>query len=93
MQLTQGQRCYLAIRPEKVSITAEKPENLRNALKGKILDIAYLGNLSTYHVELPTGQIVKAQTANTRRLSRRALTWEDEVWLGWTDTAAVLLEQ
>ncbi|RKT32195.1 putrescine transport system ATP-binding protein [Roseovarius halotolerans] len=93
VQLTQGQRCYLAIRPEKVSITAEKPENLRNALKGKILDIAYLGNLSTYHVELPTGQIVKAQTANTRRLSRRALTWEDEVWLGWTDTAAVLLEQ
>ncbi|MHA7825966.1 MAG: ABC transporter ATP-binding protein [Roseovarius sp.] len=93
VELTQGQRCSLAIRPEKVSITAEKPEDKRNALKGKILDIAYLGNLSTYHVELPTGQIIKAQTANTRRLSRRALTWEDEVWLGWTDTAAVLLEQ
>ncbi|MCZ0811392.1 MAG: ABC transporter ATP-binding protein [Pseudomonadota bacterium] len=92
VQLTQGQRCYLAIRPEKVSITAQKPEDKRNALKGKILDIAYLGNLSTYHVELPTGQIIKAQTANTRRLSRRALTWGDEVWLGWTDTAAVLLE-
>ena len=93
VELTQGQRCSLAIRPEKVSITAEKPEDKRNTLKGKILDIAYLGNLSTYHVELPTGQIIKAQTANTRRLSRRALTWEDEVWLGWTDTAAVLLEQ
>ena len=91
-QLTDGQRCALAIRPEKVSITAEKPEDKRNALHGKILDIAYLGNISTYHVELPGGQIVKAQTANTRRLSRRSFTWEDEVWLSWTDTAAVLLE-
>ena len=90
--LTDGSRAALAIRPEKVSISAEKPENTRNALQGKILDIAYLGNLSTYHVELPTGQIVKAQAANTRRLSRRSFTWEDEVWISWTDTAAVLLE-
>ncbi|SHL50304.1 putrescine transport system ATP-binding protein [Roseovarius litoreus] len=91
-QLSDGQRVFLAIRPEKVEITADKPENKRNALRGKIIDIAYLGNISTYHVALPSGQIVKAQTANTRRLSRRSFTWEDEVWLSWTDTAAVLLE-
>ncbi|MHA7850312.1 ABC transporter ATP-binding protein [Roseovarius sp.] len=91
-QLTDGQRVFLAIRPEKVEITADKPESKRNALRGKIIDIAYLGNISTYHVALPNGQIVKAQTANTRRLSRRSFTWEDEVWLSWTDTAAVLLE-
>ncbi|WP_306151354.1 ABC transporter ATP-binding protein [Roseovarius sp. MMSF_3281] len=90
--LTDGSRAALAIRPEKVSISAERPEDKRNALQGKILDIAYLGNLSTYHVELPSGQIVKAQAANTRRLSRRSFTWEDEVWISWTDTAAVLLE-
>ncbi|WP_101066915.1 ABC transporter ATP-binding protein [Roseovarius salinarum] len=88
----KGQACHLAIRPEKVSITAEKPRDKRNALQGKILDIAYLGNISTYHVELPGGQVIKAQTANTRRLSRRTFTWEDTVWLSWTDTAAVLLE-
>jgi len=35
---------------------------------------------------------MKAQTANTRRLSRRSLTWEDAVWLSWTDTAAAVLE-
>ncbi|MRU15723.1 ABC transporter ATP-binding protein [Roseovarius sp. A21] len=90
--LADGSRAALAIRPEKVSISAEKPDDKRNALKGKILDIAYLGNLSTYHVELPNGQIIKAQAANTRRLSRRSFTWEDEVWISWTDTAAVLLE-
>ena len=90
--LKNGQTCYLAIRPEKVAISAERPGNLANAVQGRILDIAYLGNLSTYHVELANGQIIKAQIANTRRLSRRDFTWEDDVWLGWTDTAASLLE-
>ena len=87
-----GNRCSLAIRPEKVAISAEKPTDLPNAVQGTIHDIAYLGNLSTYHVVLDNGLHIKAQTANTRRLSRRAFTWEDKVWLGWTDTAAVVLE-
>lgn len=88
----KGQACHLAIRPEKVTITADKPVDVPNAVQGKITDIAYLGNLSTYHVELATGQMVKCQAANTRRLSARPFTWEDDVWLSWSDTAAVLLE-
>ncbi|MCL6285816.1 ABC transporter ATP-binding protein [Ruegeria sp. 2012CJ41-6] len=89
--LSTGQSCSLAIRPEKVAISAERPEEAANAVQGKVLDIAYLGNLSTYHVELPNGLVIKAQTANTRRISRRSFTWEDPVWLSWTATAGVLL--
>ncbi|MEM9125981.1 MAG: ABC transporter ATP-binding protein, partial [Pseudomonadota bacterium] len=89
--LSNGQGCHLAIRPEKVMISAERPTDAINAVQGKVHDIAYLGNLSTYHVELPNGSIIKAQTANTRRISRRSFTWEDPVWLSWTATAAVLL--
>ncbi|MFD2741235.1 ABC transporter ATP-binding protein [Sulfitobacter aestuarii] len=88
-----GQKCHLAIRPEKIFIATEKPVDAQNAVQGRVLDIAYLGNLSTYHVELPGGQIIKAQTANTRRLARRSITWEDRVWVGWSATAGVLLDQ
>lgn len=87
----QGQAAHLAIRPEKITITTTKPEG-DNLLQGKVLDIAYLGNLSTYHVELPTGQVIKAQTANTKRIARRDITWEDPVWISWSATAGVLLE-
>jgi putrescine transport system ATP-binding protein len=90
---SDGQKAHLAIRPEKISITTEKPEDAKNAVQGSVLDIAYLGNLSTYHVQLTGGQIIKAQTANTRRLSRRSITWEDKVWISWSATAGVLLEQ
>jgi putrescine transport system ATP-binding protein len=84
--------CHFAIRPEKVSISAEKPDAV-NVMKGKIIDIAYLGNISTYHVEIAAGVIFKAQATNTRRLSRRTYTWEDEVYLSWTDTAGVVLKE
>ena len=85
--------CHFAIRPEKVSITRDRPTDRTNTMQGKVLEIAYLGNISTYHVELPTGQVIKAQQANNRRISRRSFTWHDAVWLSFTDTAGVLLSQ
>ncbi|NUH66800.1 ABC transporter ATP-binding protein [Sulfitobacter sp. S0837] len=93
LPFSEGQQAHLAIRPEKIRITTERPEDAPNALQGKVLDIAYLGNLSTYHVELPGGQVIKAQTANTRRIARRDITWEDPVWISWSATAGVLLAQ
>jgi len=84
---------HFAIRPETVGISAEKPAASENSYQGKILDIAYLGNISTYHVELPSGHIIKAQTANTQRLSERGLTWEDTVWVYFQGSAGVLLKR
>ncbi|MHC4434340.1 MAG: ABC transporter ATP-binding protein [Planctomycetota bacterium] len=91
MPLTAGAHVFYAIRPEKVAITPERPRDVANAVKGRIHDIAYLGNISTYHVELKNGQFIKAQTANNRRIARRSFTWDDTVWLSWTDTAGVVL--
>ena len=56
-----------------------------------MIDIGYLGNISTYHVELAGGLMVKSQVTNTRRISRRDITWEDEVWISFTTTAGVVL--
>nr|WP_308420243.1 TOBE domain-containing protein [Salipiger profundus] len=83
---------HYSIRPEKLTIDTEKPDR-PNVYKGKVIDIAYLGNISTYHVELAGGQMVKAQMVNARRLSNRHITWEDEVWVGFTETAGVVLEE
>ena len=89
---SEGQTCHLAIRPEKVAIHSDEPD-AANKVQGTVLDIAYLGNISTYHVELPSGHTVKAQTANNRRVARRSFTWDDTVWLSWTETAGVALDR
>ncbi len=60
-------------------------------IEGTVHDIAYLGNISTYKVELPGGRMMKAQVANDRRIARREITWDDKVWLSFTDTAGVVL--
>ncbi len=52
-------RATLAIRPEKVNIATERPAEMTNIIHGKVLDIAYLGNMSTYVIETPTGQHIK----------------------------------
>ncbi|MDC0116083.1 ABC transporter ATP-binding protein [Octadecabacter sp.] len=84
--------CQFAIRPEKIAISSDKPD-AANVVAGKIIDIAYLGNISTYHVEVASGFILKAQATNVRRVSRRNMTWEDDVYLSWTDTAGVVLTE
>jgi len=90
--IAEGQTCHVAIRPEKVEIHGDRPDDA-NVLRGRVVDIGYLGNLSTYHVELGNGQIIRAQSFNTERDTRRRFTWEDEVWVNWTETCAVLLER
>ncbi|HKL06972.1 MAG TPA: TOBE domain-containing protein [Roseovarius sp.] len=85
-----GQTVTLSLRPEKMSISKTRPD-AANVLHGKVVDIAYLGNISTYHVELVDGLKIKAQATNTRRVSQRDITWEDDVWISFRDTAGVVL--
>ena len=92
-KIAPGTRVHFAIRPEKVAIASERPEGRANVIEGTVSDIAYLGNISTYKVEVAGGRMIKAQVANERRLARRDITWDDKVFLSFTDTAGVVLQQ
>lgn len=86
-----GSTLWLAIRPEKIAISKQQPIDKDNIVQGEVIDIAYSGDTSTYHVQIADGTIVKTLQANQRRLSNREITWEDKVWLSWTNTAAIAL--
>lgn len=90
--IAAGAKVTYAIRPEKILVTRDEPDDRANRAFGKIIDIGYLGNVSTYHVELPDGQMVKAAMTNSTRVARRDFTWDDEVWLSWRETAGVVLD-
>ncbi|MBK5932757.1 putrescine transport system ATP-binding protein [Rhodovulum imhoffii] len=91
--LSAGGPGALAIRPEKITISKDDPGAVHNKVRGKVEDIAYLGSMSTYVVLLPDGVRLKCQMANVRRISRRGIAWEDDVWLSWTDTAGIVLPE
>ena len=87
----EGQQVAFAVRPEKVRIGKEAPNQPHNKAQGVIDDIAYLGSHSVYHVRLPSGFKVMANFVNTQRWASERFTWNDEVWLSWGDNAGVVL--
>ncbi|MCC2111240.1 MAG: polyamine ABC transporter ATP-binding protein, partial [Hyphomicrobiales bacterium] len=83
---------WLALRPEKISLSMEPPADTSvNCVAGEVWDIAYLGDLSIYHVRLASGITVKSAQTNATRLIERPITWEDKVYLSWTRDAGVAL--
>ncbi|HOV03570.1 MAG TPA: ABC transporter ATP-binding protein [Kaistiaceae bacterium] len=87
-----GETSWLAIRPEKVSVSHEPPADTSvNAVEGEVWDIGYLGDVSIYHVRLAGGKTIKATRANVTRLIERPITWDDKVWLSWSPDAALVL--
>ncbi|MBV7410580.1 ABC transporter ATP-binding protein [Maritimibacter sp. DP1N21-5] len=90
---SDGDKVTFAIRPEKLLVSETAPDDRANAMEGKIIDIGYLGNISTYHVELPNGQMIKAAMTNATRIDRRSFTWDDTVWVSFRSSAGVVLAE
>ncbi|MBO6718159.1 MAG: ABC transporter ATP-binding protein [Rhizobiaceae bacterium] len=87
-----GDNVWYAIRPEKIGISSRQPENgIANALAGEVYDIAYLGDMTIYHVKLDSGQVVKAAMLNSARLFEDPLTWDDRAWITFAPDAGVVL--
>ncbi|KZL09475.1 Spermidine/putrescine import ATP-binding protein PotA [Pseudovibrio axinellae] len=87
-----GDSAALAVRPEKMRLSLEKPEEPEtNAIPGEVWDIAYMGDVSIYHIKVAETQTLRAIVANTSRLVERPITWDDQVWLSWDSDAGVIL--
>ena len=87
-----GDTVWVALRPEKVRIGREPPPTTgENCVAGQVENIAYLGDLSIYKVQLDTGFVLKVTAANVARLVELPIDWDDRVWLTWTPEAAMVL--
>ncbi len=87
----EGMEVALAVRPEKILISKDEPEQPHNKAQGVIEEIAYLGSHSVYHVRLPSGKRVLANMTNVRRWASESFTWNDQAWLSWGDQSGVVL--
>ncbi len=86
-----GMKVAFAIRPEKVNISKDEPEQKYNKAQGVIEEIAYFGSHSVYHVRLPSGSKVLCNFVNMKRWASERFTWNDTVWLSWADNSGVVL--
>lgn len=87
----EGQHVAFGVRPEKLTISKDEPEQPHNKASGVIEDIAYYGSHSIYHLRLPSGYRLMAHYANRKRWASDNFTWNDQVWVSWGDNAGVVL--
>lgn len=94
--VSPGNAVAFAIRPEKIRVSSRRPTEASagtatNMAEGEIFDIAYLGDMTVYHVRLDDGQIVRASSLNASRISEDPLTWHDRAWISFRPDAGVIL--
>ncbi len=87
-----GDKVWLALRPEKLRMSAEKvPADGHNVLPGTVTEIGYRGNTSIYKVRLADRTLIKVALANAS--GRPAFAVDDLVWVVWPVEAGVLVRE
>jgi spermidine/putrescine transport system ATP-binding protein len=89
-----GQKGALALRPEQVRITApEAAHELANHFAGRVHDFLYIGDVTTYVVELANGTRVEALLANSAPGRARFFEVGEPVRVAWRHDAGVFLTE
>jgi putrescine transport system ATP-binding protein len=88
-----------AIRPEKINISVEPPpvaDSARpgdNIIQATVKEIAYMGDISVFLVQLATGKVVRVTQPNTYRHAEDSITWDQTVYLSWHASSPVVLSE
>jgi len=86
----EKRKVWYAIRPEKTLISTTKPVEYYNWTSGTVIDIAYLGAHSVYHIKLPSGMVIQTNMVNIERSADNP-TLRDKVYIKWDSNSGVVL--
>ena len=87
--LTARQKLHIAVRPERIRLS-RTPIEAANTMHGMVTEVAYMGNLSVYRVQLANGQCLKVTAANGLH-EENPITWDEAVHIGWSAAASTVL--
>ena len=77
----KGMAVGVALRPEKIILSKEKPKGEHNWAEGVVTEIVYFGDHTTYHLKTAAGHVIKAQEINNTRDLSCGLTWGDHAYM------------
>ena len=88
---TLGMQVWYCVRPENIMVLRHKPDGQYNWFSGIVVDIAYFGSYSVYHIKLVSGKIVLADVLSSYWRDVAPPTWDEQVFIKWSDDAGVVL--
>jgi putrescine transport system ATP-binding protein len=83
----------VALRPEKIALGRAPRADGDNRHEGVVREVAYLGSLSLYRIELPSGTLLRVSLPNTARLAGPPFSRGERVHLSWPAEAGVVLPE
>jgi putrescine transport system ATP-binding protein len=95
VECAAGDTVWAAIRPEKIALAvAGSPagaESRHNHLRGKVREVAYMGNVSVCLVEIDSGKVLRVTLPNQSGLAAQRDLRHAVVTLSWDDASPVIL--
>ena len=88
VDLPEGTEVALAVRPEKLQLSATRPDGI--AVAATVASINYQGGVSIVHLTTASGHAVKAQMASA---ATAAFDRGTPVWASWNPADAVVLSR
>ncbi len=86
-----GTDVHVAIRPEKIDVAETEPAGMDNVVRGRVVEIAYLGDVSIYHVQTDDGFVLRVQETHAARSADPHYNWGDVLFLVWHARDAIVL--
>jgi putrescine transport system ATP-binding protein len=86
-----GATVWAAVRPEKITLSRDKPADADNWASGVVRDIAYMGDVSIYLLRLDSGKIVRITQPNVYRHADDRITWDERVYMNWHASSPVVV--
>lgn len=95
-KIRRGSPVHLSVRPEKIRISHECPENpdgKLNIFRATAEDVVYQGSHTRFWVRIGEYRISVFQPHSRFLLDQRPIKWGDKVWLSWHADDGYMLEQ
>ena len=91
--IIEGTKVWIAVRPEKNTLSKTPLDVTTNQLKGVVVDIGYHGKTSTYRIRISNDQIIEVSVPSQKRPKgdRQSIDWDEEIYMNWDQSNAVVL--
>ena len=96
LNCSRGATVWTAVRPEKINMTrvsATPTEGRTNTVRGVVKEIAYMGDVSIYLVQIDSGKTVRVTLPNITRDAEHRIVRDEIVELSWHGSSPVVLTE
>ncbi len=95
LDCARGATVWTAVRPEKINMSRmpDEAHPRENVVRGVVNEIAYMGDVSIYLVQIDSGKTVRVTLPNITRDAEHRITRDETVYLSWHRSSPVVLTE